>query len=210
MITPEEFELIIGRLESLGYADDDIQWAESLEAPKSPEDFALEAIYVICNSGMRFTVARQIFERCRTALLASTPVAAVFGHPGKAAAIEYIWANRSRLFQEYSEAEDPLAFIASLPWIGGITKFHLAKNFGVPVVKPDVHLVRLASVHGVDPQSLCKHLAEATGYRLATVDTLLWRACAVGVIDSRTGQITVSPPDSSEGQHAGLQPDLLP
>lgn len=31
--------------------------------------------------------------------------------------------------------------------------------------------------------------AQETGYRIATVDTVLWRACANGVINSRTGEI---------------------
>jgi len=34
-----------------------------------------------------------------------------------------------------------------------------------------------------------ERLTKATGWRVATIDTLLWRACAVGLIDSRTGKI---------------------
>ena len=82
-----------------------------------------------------------------------------------------------------------LDFCDSLPWIGGITKYHLAKNFGAQVAKPDVHLVRLAEREGCAPQQLCERLAAATGWRVITVDTLLWRACANGFIDSRTGEI---------------------
>lgn len=189
MISLTDFRRIVEQLRAAGYADDDIAWAEGLTPPASAEAFAREAIFVICNSGMKFTIAQQIFERCCGALRDGTPVAGVFGHPGKAAAIERLWAERDALFDAYQAADDKLAFLADLPWIGGITKFHLAKNFGLDVVKPDVHLARLSAVHGVSPQDLCAAIARETGYRIATVDTLLWRACATDVIDSHTGRI---------------------
>lgn len=82
-------------------------------------------------------------------------------------------------------ADDKLAFCESLPWIGGITKYHLAKNFGADVAKPDVHLKRLADAAGCTAQALCDRLARETGYRVGTVDVVLWRACAIGLVDSR-------------------------
>lgn len=184
------FEGIIERLRTAGYADEDIAWAENLVPPETAEAFAREAIFVICNSGMRFTVAQQIFDRCCLALQKGQAIADVFRHPGKSAAIQRIWSERAALFAAYRQADDKLAFIADLPWIGGITKFHLAKNFGLDVVKPDVHLVRLAAVYGISPHELCAALSRETGYRVATIDTLLWRACAIGLIDSQTGRVS--------------------
>ena len=32
---------------------------------------------------------------------------------------------------------------------------------------------------------MCQRLARQTGYREATIDTILWRACADGFLDSR-------------------------
>jgi len=93
------------------------------------------------------------------------------------------------LLGRYLVAADKVEFCASLPWIGNITKYHLAKNFGADVAKPDVHLQRLADREGTTAQALCERLAKATGYRAATVDVLLWRACANGIINSRTGEI---------------------
>lgn len=46
--------------------------------------------------------------------------------------------------------------------------------------------------HCCAPQHLCDYLAQLTGYRSATVDVLLWRAYANGVIDSRSGRINVA------------------
>lgn len=179
---------LIARLTDAGY-DDDIAWAEDLKPPVCPEDFATETIFVICNSGMRFTTARRIYDKVIGALRFGHPVSDVFGHAGKAAAIETIWRDRARLFAEYKAASDKLAFLESLPWIGGITKYHCAKNFGLQFAKPDVHLQRLADTLETTPQALCEDLAKTCGYKVATVDTLLWRAAALGILDTRTGKI---------------------
>ncbi len=111
---------------------------------------------------------------------------------GKADAIDVIWINRTHYFAVYSEQETDegrLASIEAMPWIGPITKFHLAKNFGMNVAKPDVHLQRLADHHAVTAQALCERLAAESRYKARTVDVLLWRACAIGLIDSRSGEV---------------------
>lgn len=187
MITENDFLQLV---ELLGkQAEEDIRWAESIEPPSTPLAFALETIFVICNSGMKNTVARGIYERVTQALREGAPVANVFGHPGKAAAIETIWTARYELYGGYLASTDKLAFLESLPWIGGITKYHLAKNFGLQFAKPDVHLQRLADREGCTAQLLCEQLAAATGFKVATIDTVLWRACANGVLNSRTGEL---------------------
>lgn len=188
MIPIIDFQEIILQLRSAGWADGDIEWSENIIPPISADDFAEEAIYVICNSGMRFTVARSIFDRVMKCLRSDESSAAAFGHKGKCSAIDTIWRDREKLLVQYLASDDRLAFLGSLPWIGGITRYHLAKNFGLDVVKPDVHLQRLADAHSVTPHELCADLARQTGYRIATIDTVLWRACATGVIDSRTGK----------------------
>lgn len=189
IFTPEVFWRIVERLRADGYADGDIEWSENVGPPPSALEFAQETIWVICNSGMKNTVARLIYDRIMAAFGAGLPASAGFGHPGKAAAIQRIWDERDAYFAAYMAAEDKLAYCASIPWIGQITKFHLAKNFGFDVAKPDVHLERLAKHEGTDPHHLCAQLAAETGYRAATVDLILWRACATGVVNSVTGEI---------------------
>lgn len=167
----------------------DIKWAEELAPPTDAEDFALEIIFVICNSGMRFTVARGIYERVVEALYKGKPLGGVFGHIGKCNAIGSIWAGRDLLYSDYLAAEDKLEWISELPWIGKITQYHVAKNFGLQYAKPDVHLQRLADTFNTTPQELCESLARACGYKVATVDTLLWRAAACGVLNTTTGKL---------------------
>ena len=184
MITLKRFRRLEVALRASGYGPM-IDWSENIQAPESAEDFAREAIYVICNSGMRVTVAAPIAEKCVAALREGRTAVEVFGHPGKAAAIDTIWQQRAALFEHYLSANSKLVFLADLPWIGKVTKLHLAKNLGASAAKPDVHLVRLANREGTTPARLCRRLARLTGYKIPTIDSVLWRACADGILDSR-------------------------
>jgi hypothetical protein len=172
-------------LDRRGYGDD-VTWSEGCEPPTNADDFAREAVFVICNSGMNHRIAGPIFDRVMVALEEGRSARTEFGHPGKTAAIDDIWKRRGYIFDRWmtepATVEQQLEFCVGLPWIGPITKFHLAKNFGVQVAKPDVHLQRLANAHGCTAQALCERLARETGLKVATVDVILWRACATGLL----------------------------
>lgn len=168
-----------------GYAHD-IDWAQTVAAPVDADAFATALVYVICNSGMRAQVARQIFERIMVELRAGRKVTRrVFGHKGKVAAIEDLWARREELLTQYRAAPDKVAFLAGVKFIGKITKWHAAKNLGADVMKPDRHLVRIADRYQLTPHELCQRLADATGDRIGTVDVVLWRAANLGIIRTR-------------------------
>jgi len=198
-LTIERFRLLEAALHFEGYAQM-IEWSETLKPVTNCRAFATEAIYVICNSGMRVTVANMIYWRCMRALRRGIAAATVFGHPGKAAAIDHIWAHRKVLFDAYRVAENKIAFCGILPWIGPVTKHHLAKNLGVNTVKPDVHLARLAKAERTTPWLLCERLASQTGYKESTIDMMLWRACADGLLSSSTYVV--------DGWDAALRPGL--
>ena len=165
----------------------DFRWAEGVASPRDPDAFGIEAAFVILNSGMKATVAQGIWARVRPRLHAGLLIqgSGAFGHEAKAAAIDWIWANRADLWARFLTLATPeaqLAFLEGLPWIGPVTKFHLAKNFGVDCAKPDRWLVRLADAHGVTVDDLCFGLARATGDRVGLVDLVLWRACECGAL----------------------------
>lgn len=187
MITAADFAAIVERLGSV--AADDISWANGCAPPTDADEFALEIIFVICNSGMRHAVAAQIYRKVRGELLEGGSAAAVFGHKGKAAAIDTVWRERRRLLNCYLAADDKVMWAETLPWIGKITAYHVAKNFGAQVAKPDVHLRRLADIEKTTPQMLCERLARETGHKVVVIDTVLWRACATGLMNSKTGKI---------------------
>lgn len=184
MITLKRFKLLEEAIRVQGYSET-IDWSETIAPPENAKAFAEQAIYVICNSGMRVSVAEPIFRRCMEALNSGGSVITVFGHPGKNLAIDHIWQNRQSLFEQFNAAEEPIAFLETLPWIGPITRHHLAKNLGANEAKPDVHMERLARREQTTTAELCVRLSAETGYRAATIDTILWRACADMILDSR-------------------------
>lgn len=179
-LTLTVYEELKVSLADAGYADD-YAWAQTVAAPVDAVAFFCEYAYVVCNSGMRATVARGIWERVWTAIGLNLPVSVAYGHPGKAAAIQTGWDERERIFAQYLAASDKLAYFAALPWIGEITKHHLAKNTGISVSKPDRWLVRLADAEGTTPAALCERLAAVSGDRVGSVDVVLWRACSLGM-----------------------------
>jgi len=169
------------KLLELGY-EKEIDWAEDIELCKNENSFANEAMWVILNSGMKNQIARKIEERIYHAIKLHQPIGSVFGHKGKVKAIEYIFTNKKELFKDFQEAKNKLEFLVSLPWIGNITKYHLAKNLGIDICKPDRHLVRIADKFGTTPFKLCAKLSKITGDRVRTIDTVLWRAANLGII----------------------------
>lgn len=183
MITLRRFRMIEAALHERGYAKT-IEWSETIVPAANAEEFAERTIYVICNSGMANVVARTIYTRCLDALQAQQPVIEVFKHLGKAPAIDTIWSTRQALYDGYLITDDPIAYLGALPWIGEVTALHLAKNLGFDTAKPDVHMERLARGDKTTTEKLCARLAKQTGYRAATIDSILWRACADRILNS--------------------------
>lgn len=164
-----------------GY-EDDIEWAETVVPPVFAIYFWYAFAWVVVNSGMKNTVAAKIWERIQGAIERGESVASVFRHPGKGRAIQDVFDARQEWFACYREADDKLAFLESMPWIGPITKYHLAKNLGLDHCKPDRHLVRIAEGYGLEVVEMCQALADATGDRIGTVDVVIWRAAAEGIL----------------------------
>ncbi|MER9769000.1 hypothetical protein NKJ09_23380 [Mesorhizobium sp. M0189] len=166
---------------------DDISWSQNVKAPTDADDFALECIYVILNSGMKWKVCQGIWQRLRPHIEEHGCVGETFRHPGKRSAMDKIWERRTAYFTEFRAAAHKgdaaaLEWCGTLPWIGPITKYHLAKNFGVDCAKPDRHLVRAAEAAGTDTHTLCKIISDQSGDRVATVDYVIWRACEMGIL----------------------------
>lgn len=183
MLSVNRFRRLEAALRQRGYGPA-IEWSENIQPPNDADDFAERTIYVIINSGFRNSVAEPIYYRCMAALRIGRSATTVFGHPGKAPAIDSIWNSRSTLFVEYEQSAEPLIFLESLPWIGPVTSLHLGKNVGLQHAKPDVHMERLARRDKTTTARLCERLSKATGYRVPTIDTILWRACADGLLNS--------------------------
>ena len=156
-----------------GYADEIDFVRKRCFEDATAKDFIFQYAYVVINSGLKNQVAEKICERFFDACDFN-----VIGHPGKRGAIIKVWADGSKHFEELCESRDKLSYLESLPWIGPITKFHLARNLGLDVAKPDRHMVRLAKRFGFeDVHVMYAFIAERVHERVGTVDVILWRYC---------------------------------
>jgi hypothetical protein len=163
----------------------------------SEPDLLREAAWVILSAGMRESVIRSKFpaisesflhwraaldivhsaERCFDSALQH------FGHKPKIRAICNVaeLVNNKGFNTVVEEIEgDPFTALQQFPFIGPITTFHLAKNLGIRVAKPDRHLSRLAECCGYsDTQALCMNIALFTGDPVDVVDVVLWRFATI-------------------------------
>ncbi len=173
---------------------DELDWQEQCRLDRLTEPkFLREAAWVILSSGMRERVIHDRFPRISSAFLdwvgarqilrrraeCARAALRVFRHPGKIDAILAVAESiQRRSFEAIHSAlmDHGIEAIDALPYIGPVTRFHLAKNLGLDVVKPDRHLVRLALSAGfTDPDRLCRIISSATGDRIGTVDLVFWR-----------------------------------
>jgi hypothetical protein len=172
----------------------EIGWIENIKPLEEQtwQTFEYEYIWVVLNAGMKEQIARKIYERFLDAAehyeeRKEDPFQTI-GHKGKRKAISSFVGNGERYFQRLQIAEDKIEYLKALPWIGDITKYHLAKNMGIDCVKPDRHLERMAKVYDyATPYDMCKQIQIDLGgigtpyqTKLATIDLVLWRWCNLG------------------------------
>lgn len=155
--------------------------------------FLREYAWVVLNSGMRNSVIRAKWKDIGIAFLdwhirhivnykrkVLAQALTIFNHKEKMKSIiqvaEMLRSEGWQAIQEEIE-HDPIGYLDSLPFIGKVTRYHLARNLGFDVVKPDRHLVRLAAEYDMTPFELCNEIHKQTGRRLGTIDVILWRYC---------------------------------
>ena len=176
-----------------GYSGE-LAWQDSLMfASFTESDLLRETAWVILCSGFREAVIRRHFdfislcfcdwesadlicqyaEHCRNMSLTR------FANERKIQAIITTASHVQQIgFREFKTCvlNSPIATLKTLPFIGEITVFHLAKNLGFPTSKPDRHLRQLASSLGYsDAADLCQELSQSTGDSVQVVDLILWR-----------------------------------
>jgi hypothetical protein len=175
----------------------EVAWQRAVRPEHFTEtDLLREAAWVILCSGFREATVRRIFGHVSLCFFdweSATEIAeagancvaaasAVFNHPRKLSAIVDVARSVERAgFAELKDRiiGEPMVELRRFPYIGEVTAWHLAKNLGFDVAKPDRHLVRLARDHGfADAHALCAALSHATGEPVRVVDLVLWRYAA--------------------------------
>lgn len=177
---------------------EEIAWQQSVKLEDLSEShFLREHAWVTLGSGMKERVVRSVFPRisssffnwesakkivenesqCRRLALIS------FKNTNKINAIistSHIVHDKGFELIKSSIADNTLETIKMFPYMGPTTIYHLAKNIGLQVAKPDRHLVRLAEKAGYDGvQSFCSDISLNTGDSIAVVDIVLWRFATI-------------------------------
>ena len=172
----------------------EIDWQDETRFSEITESYFLrESAWVVLSSGMRESVIRQKFpaiskvfyswrnakdivnnsEKCKNQAIK------IFHHQKKIDAIisiaERIFTQGFAIFKMHIQREG-VKFIQLLPFMGPATSYHLAKNIGLDVVKPDRHLVRVAATAGFEsPRLLCEEISKSVGDRVSVIDLVIWR-----------------------------------
>lgn len=185
------------RLLDSGFAAE-IDWQAEKDFEKISESELLrEAAWVVLSSGFRESVVRRKFPAISDAFLNWTgareivsclsrctrAALKVFGHRRKIGAIgsivRYVSDDQFVVIKDQIR-RGGVAFIREWPFMGPITSLHLAKNLGLPVVKPDRHLVRVAYATGYSsPEEMCNVIASVVGDPLSVVDLVIWRYATI-------------------------------
>lgn len=178
------YSLIRDMLIAAGHKKD-FDYFNSPRECKNADNFFSIYSFVVCNSGMKAQIAKGIYLRIMQCLKNDGDISTVFGHKNKVKAIKEVFENRHNLFEQLcriqlESTDEILNFCEGLPHIGSITKYHLAKDLGCDVAKPDRHLVRIATKYKMTVEELCKKLSSETGDRVSAVDFILWRAANLG------------------------------
>ena len=183
-MAPDTYLNLKKRVIDAGYANE-VDWAEGVQHPEHDWKLAQETIFVICNSGMKYQIAIKIYDKICDAIKSDVPVIDVFKNKNKARAIQAAWDERSErfdIFKSFDTDDARIVYFSTLDGIGPVTKYHLAKNCGVNVCKPDRHLVRIAYKYGMSAETMCSGLSSTLGERIGVVDVVIWRAANLGWI----------------------------
>lgn len=173
----------------------DLEWqlSSACSTSVSETEFLREYAWVVLNSGFKESVVRKYFDfislcfcdwESAVSITNSGEICiecalSVFSNRRKLEAIfqtALIIANTG--FDTFIGNVQACALdqLEVLPYIGAVTKWHLAKNIGFDVAKPDRHLVRLAQQFGyTDIQLMCRDAGKQCGDTIAVADLVLWR-----------------------------------
>lgn len=189
--------------------EEEIYWAEHRSYPGGiqPREFLQQFAWVVLTTGMKVQTIQQKWDALAKVFWwfelqelmprkeeARTQALRIFNHVRKIDAIlqmgELIWTQDFySIRQQILEDAPDFHYLETLPFIGKVTKFHLARNIGFDVIKPDRHLVRLGKWFGLDPVDLCENIQKEVDLRLGTIDLILWRYCEQGQFPSNIAKL---------------------
>lgn len=208
------FNFLQLKLEELGLDSDrksfkEIHYILNNNIVFTPEEFAYECFYVVCVAGFKQDYAKAMCNKIINFVKIKDQfeiedLLKLYKNKAKTKAIKNIWDNRKQYQEQFyslKPLEDKVSFLASLPHIGNITKYHLARNLGLNFVKYDIWIQRLGvalygNIDFIDKVNNSKLLIEIkefcdkmfdevqkeTNEKVGFIDVVLWRSCQKGLL----------------------------
>lgn len=155
-----------------------------------PDTFFQQYVFVVLCSYWKEQYARKEWDK-----FFHTGDLGMISNTRKRAAVAVGIQHANEWLDGLKGAEDKIAFLDTLPMIGPVTRYHLARNLGIDCVKPDRHLVRLAASFGYGSSDhvadqitivnrMCKDIQQDLGdkpvpEKLGVIDVVLWRYCNI-------------------------------
>ncbi|MFA9441687.1 hypothetical protein ACDA63_18820 [Uliginosibacterium sp. sgz301328] len=183
-------------MEQAGLSDEVVWQREADFTEFTESDLLREHAWVALCSGFRESAVRRVFDYVSLCFcdwesaeaivsageICCTTAALAFANRIK---LQGIFSTAKHInnvgFHEFKQSvqPDPINRLQALPFIGPVTSWHLAKNLGLDVAKPDRHLVRVSERLGFrSADDLCRELAATTGEQAKVVDLIVWRYIA--------------------------------
>lgn len=176
----------------------EIEWQSTVSIEDLTEStFLREHAWVTLSAGMKEKVIRNLFQRfsrifynwksadliTKNEELCKDSALTIFANYTKINAIlqtSHIVSYNGFDIIKKLIIENPEKVLMEFPYIGPVTYYHLAKNIGVQVAKPDRHLSRLVNeLNFSNVQTLCRYIGERTGDSIPVVDIVLWRYATI-------------------------------
>jgi len=165
------------------------------------EDFLREYAWVVHATGFNARVVGKMMPRLMAVYIDAETLSMnevlvralpICNNPRK---VKSVWTTVQHIKEQLSTSSwenyrddelDTPEKLERLPYVGPITKYHLARNIGLlEFVKPDLHLIRLANHWGyLTPLDMCREMRsqfeDRTGLHLplGIVDLVLWYAAS--------------------------------
>lgn len=168
------------------------EWRSERPENRTDRDLLAEYGWVVVSCGMTAHVTGRLWPRLTAAFRRWDPAAvaaaprdvqvealSVLKHPRKIGAILAFADSLDRhpgQMQRLAALPVPevLAWLQTLPWVGPVSRCHLARNLGWDVVVQTGPVVRLAACLGLTPDQLVQETAARVGERIRVVDLVLW------------------------------------
>lgn len=180
-----------------GYSAE-IGWQSNIKFDDLNESiFLRELAWVVLSSGMRERVVRNLFSKISDCFFNWESAKLIVDNEDKCfrEAIRY-FNNKPKISAIIDSArrincigfykikkiisKNPIGTLREFSYIGPVTVYHLAKNIGLPLAKPDRHLTRIANKEGYsDVQMFCNEISKLSGDSIPVVDIVLWRFATI-------------------------------